>query len=1105
MKRTSKILILVLSLALIFGAVAVVASAATTGITTKRTESFDKLVGASAKDGNPSGTVYSWTMKDRWGLVEKGTQADGNNYLLYTNTDWKANSTPYLGTGYGGSGTTPRPTIAEAGTKDAPASGALNAPGSIENYPYVVFEFDVASPKGEFAYAAVGVQTRYATGAKYGSDGKWTANLDSNAHGKGATPLTLGTNASGSYIYSNDKTIYVNPYEFTHVTVIFEGVLTDTNASYRVHTYLNGEYLASYTEKTNTGFYEKPHLTWDEVRISLGSSATISANGADNKTTAFDNMVTRLIASSYTGNLAEVIATKADLTEWEDNIYDPAKLPAAFPVAAIGDVEYATVQDALAAAKDGDTVKIINNVKNAVIVNTAFTNVTIDKGEYTLELVAGNGMELTNDGNVYTAKETKAKLFQYKKNAQTAYGVGTLKDAIADADAGSTIKLLADVSTGSTTIELKKKLTLDLNGYTIKALHEGSKSKAALFKMVAGTDLTVTSSQKGGKIFNEGWNSATGVGASGIFNVQADTAILRINGNGPDGTPYLSLFSGTIVEGYANTLEYHVDGGMFVAVVGDQQGMFDTRKCGADATVKNATFYTSNNVFGFGGRNLALGDSNVVMDNCVVIGNLVKDFTSPATLTVTNTYITGTVNPVVSTYSKVEYGTASTKLPTEEVKANTVGTVILGAGTYVAGDINSAVKVAEGYTLYDVNVLKELSYDTHTWKASADYTFDASSFDVTAMTKAFTFKKVVGGEAVSATWKDANGNVLGTSTVYTDTIAAVPADLAAGTLVENWLDYVPGEWNESLVVPAGVTEITFTEKEGGKKIPIANVQLLMNIDLTTHFTYNMYIPVRPEGIELTWVTFANSTANRLSNVSGTYTIAGQKYNRTQAWPGIASSFNDMKTGIKFTYEGKTYEVETVTSMYKYCDYILNDANGYSEAAKTLAANCANYIIKGNNLMSSSDKKTGAAVDKLTALLEANAYRVTKMSVEGVNVPDLTAISKYVSSAQIVVASYGPSLRFNLTDDGKAAKVTLTAADTTKDDYATKGYIQTANNTNITNYKTITLTVTPTDGEKVSISYNLQMYYLMLAANGGTDAQLDFIRAMYAYLASKDVY
>ena len=1109
MKRTSKILILVLSLALILGAVAVVASAATTGITTKRTENFDKLVGAVAKDGkNPSGTVYEWTMSGRWGVVEKGTQADGNNYLLYTNRGWAKADTPYLGTGYSGAGTTARPTVAEAGTQEAPATGALSAPGSIENYPYLVFEFDVASPKGEFAYAAVGVQTRYATGGKYTtSNGKttWGATLNSSSHGKGNTPLTMGTNASGSYIYSNNKTIYVNPYEFNHVTVVFEGVLTDTNASYRVHTYLNGEYLASYAEQTNTGFYEKPHLTWDEVRLSLGSKDTINANGEDGRTIAFDNVVTRLVDKSYTGNLAEVIADKADITEWEDNIYDPAKLPAAFPVAAIGNVEYTTVQDALVAAKDGDTVKIINNVKTAVIVNNAFTNVTIDKGNYTVELVAGNGMELTSEGNVYTSKETKTKLFQYSKNAQTAYGVDTLAAAIKDADAGSTVKLLADTNTGSTTITIDKKIAVDLNGYTIKALTEGSKSKASLFKMTTNGDITLTSSVKGGKIFNEGWNSATGVGANGVFNVQADTASLHINGNGPDGTPYLTLYTGVIVLGYANAFEYHIDGGMYIAVKSDQQGLLDVRKGGADATVKNAVFYTPSNVFGYGGRNLAIGDSNIVMDNCIVIGNLVKDFTSPATLTVTNTYITGTVDPSVTNYKKVEYGTGSTKLPTDDVKNNTVGTVILGAGTYVGGSINSSVKIADGYTLHDIALTKDLSYDSHTWKASADYTFDASSFNVTIATKAYTFKKVVGGEAITATWKDTKGNILGTSTVYTGGLADIPGTLkTAGVLVEGWLDYIPAEWNESLIVPDDATEITFTEKEGGKKTPVVAVQLLLNIGLTTHFTYNMYIPVRPEGIELTGVTFANST-DRLGKVSGTYTIAGQKYNRTQAWPGLAGSLNDMPAGIKFTYEGKTYAVNSTVSMTKYCDYILNEENGYSEGAKILAASCANYIIKGNNLMSSSDKKSGENVDKMTALLLANADRVTEMSVEGVKVPDLTEISKYVASAQLVVAAYGPSIRFNLTDAGKAAKVELTAADSTKTDYATKGYIQTANNTNILNYKSLTLTVTPEGGEKISISYNLQTYYLMLAGMGGTQDQLDFISAMYAYLAAESIY
>ena len=711
--------------------------------------------------------------------------------------------------------------------------------------------------------------------------------------------------------------------------------------------------------------------------------------------------------------------------------------------------------------------------------------------------------------------EVAVKNYEYTSGGKlvTVFdGEKTFAQVIAAADAGTTVKLCSDIEwANKSTIDVGKKLTIDLNGYTLKACREGAPSsgtqaKTSLFRMTAGTDLTVTSSRLGGKIFNEGWNSGTGFGAAGVFNWNNDTAVLHINGN-IDGKPALAIFSGCIIEAYSSAAEYYIDGGMYITVTGDQQGMIDVRKAGRDGELKNAFFYASGNgVFGYGGRNTATDDdAHITVDNCVFIGNFASGFVAPQVMTVTNSYIVGAVRCGVNdTYKTVTDGAT-------KGQPNEPGTIILGDGNYIEGDVTGNVQYTDGVKLYEIPSTKDVTYLANTWKASANYTFDPSSFEVKEITKKLTFSKMttsVAPKTVSIIWKDAAGKVIGTSEAMPGTEAAIPADIEASIeLVPGWLVAAPAEWNESLIVPEGVDEYVITAKEGGKVAPIASVDLFMNIRLNTHFEYHVYVPMLADGIEITNIAFNN--ADRMGKYTsnyGKYRVGGTKFSMVDGWPGLASGASNTRFTMTFTYEGVEYTVNKDVNIIEYCSYILNfepaeDQADYSLEARILAANTANYLYRGLVALGNS------ASDRVKPLVEEYADLIISIDDEAeLSAADLTAVKDYITGTQLVVENYSVFMQFNLTDAGKAAGIKLStgATSATDTEYAEKGYIRT-NQTNIGSLKNVTVTVTPEGAEPIAVSFSLLDYYALLAANGANANTLALVEAMYGYAVANDKY
>ena len=208
-----------------------------------------------------------------------------------------------------------------------------------------------------------------------------------------------------------------------------------------------------------------------------------------------------------------------------------------------------------------------------------------------------------------------------------------------------------------------------------------------------------------------------------------------------------------------------------------------------------------------------------------------------------------------------------------------------------------------------------------------------------------------------------------------------------------------------------------------------------------------------------------------------------------------------------TYEGKSYTVTADTTILEYFDYILDfePAEGqadYSEEARKLVVNTANYVYNGLVALGNDEK-----AELFKAYVDANPDRVNKFDKENLPKVDTSKIAKYVESITMHIDNYSPYVRFNLTDAGKAAKITLStgAFQTSKNDYPTLGYIDT-DRINMKSLNSLTITVTSAEGdETVKLTISILDYYTLLAEGGADEKTLNFVESMWAYAKADNEY
>lgn len=157
------------------------------------------------------------------------------------------------------------------------------------------------------------------------------------------------------------------------------------------------------------------------------------------------------------------------------------------PVNVWGKNNNVTVKDTEITLEDNNTTEgyaaIYNAATNNSLVTLVNTNITITgtAAEDTLQSL------IANENTQTVGIESAYHYYAINYPSSDRYTYATFEEAYADAEDGETIVVIKDVTTTNTAIKIKKKITLDLNGKTVKTTADG---QDAIWVLTDG-DLTI--------------------------------------------------------------------------------------------------------------------------------------------------------------------------------------------------------------------------------------------------------------------------------------------------------------------------------------------------------------------------------------------------------------------------------------------------------------------------------------------------------------------------------------------------------------------------------------------------------------------------------------
>lgn len=375
MKKSVKILTLVLSLALLCGVFAVAAFADDTaeivGVTTRFSTNFDG--GKTLNDGD--GTVVKDFAIDNKGSGTSSTVIDdkGNSYF-----SWKYPVAAAAGTAGNYSYTAPNSGKAWISPPDAMFDGYCYG-----DLLYYVADFDIWFPKDvpdgsvtmyAYNYYIKGTATKDETTGEvtYTATGNGTEAQPTNRTAVKFCNTANGGVAVAPGLGCGDQVPMLNG-AWNHITLITSSKVVDGNIVLTHYMAVNGIIADSWDyelpEKSDAYLVDGlPRWFPKTYRIEYG-------NDCKGNEMNLDNFTIRTIEKNYNGNLATVLASGkgTDLATWESNIYDVEKMPYSTTVAKIGDKEFDHLQRAVAAAKGGDTITLLADVTDVVTLGDIIT------------------------------------------------------------------------------------------------------------------------------------------------------------------------------------------------------------------------------------------------------------------------------------------------------------------------------------------------------------------------------------------------------------------------------------------------------------------------------------------------------------------------------------------------------------------------------------------------------------------------------------------------------------------------------------------------------------------------------------------------------------
>jgi len=397
MKKSIKILALVLSLALICGALVVASFAGTeeeiAGVTqlidldfesTPKTE-YGQAAELDSNDGNtlctenqPSGykpTIY-YSQRVGEASIVKSEYDDTNSFFYWKNS----------GPGGTSSGNTPYINI-DLATRIEKDKNEINIYG--KDVDYLIIDVDMRFPTHTPPqHMNFEIKSCYVdgTGAKkmyHNWGGKHNVAPNMKFRKDGNNVVVYCSDSNGGWVNFSNGAVVEGAWN--HLTMIVEAVVkTDGNddayLELYVYYYLNGEFLSKFLLDSSETFPTSDFYNGDRTMI---QPQTIWANFTTaqdaNLQVQMDNLNVRAVdKETYTGNLATVLADGKDITEADICGYNPYEMPFGTLVCTntTTGVNYDSLQKAIDLASQGDEIVLKANVAGTVYANQLVTVVT---------------------------------------------------------------------------------------------------------------------------------------------------------------------------------------------------------------------------------------------------------------------------------------------------------------------------------------------------------------------------------------------------------------------------------------------------------------------------------------------------------------------------------------------------------------------------------------------------------------------------------------------------------------------------------------------------------------------------------------------------------
>ena len=584
MKKSIKILILVLSLALICSALVVAAFADTTeeitGIRLDNSGDFENMTVTEIASGSSAVYTDLDTDNNAANPVTFKYQGNGEGKIVTNPVDNNTYITvDFAGTTSGNSHYIQTYTQPNGwGTYTADSNEYYN---EIKYYvaDFDVAWFDVANYNGAGSFYPYAVYSDVAGSSRVAVDSNFGISF-SKSNGKVVAKFKGGDGTG--YELGNEK--------WSHVTWIMEPIIITDDAGQNIKI---KQYLA--IDGTVVGVHEWTSTTaasavynGDRTRI-YSLDMRFNPFGSAGAAGCADNYNFRTFLPEYNGNLATVLAggIGADLTTFESNLYDADAMPYGKTVATNGETPYDSLQKAIDAAAEGDTITLCSNVTGTVTVGK---DITINYGDYTMAApVTANKLVAVNDetNKAYTFEPAD---IEYVKSGVTYYALlsdsASFSNVISNATAETTIKFLQDVELDlNATISVGKILTFDLGSNTV-IFNQTTDSE---FRFDVSKDLTVQNGTM--------YSVCTG---PNTYGKTGQTYPLFFISSGADLTlTDLTTYTGSMVYSYSSQGSVvTVNGGTHYAIFGSRgtdSSWFNTRS-NVDLVVNNATMFTDTSV-----------------------------------------------------------------------------------------------------------------------------------------------------------------------------------------------------------------------------------------------------------------------------------------------------------------------------------------------------------------------------------------------------------------------------------------------------------------------------------------------------------------------------